>query len=1199
MKHYLITIFISFCINAQIIEGAAFVPKYLPSSPNIASLGTFGMYPMNLSTGQPNINIGLFSNTGHGNDLDINLNYNISAVKPDFQTSWVGLGWNLSVGGAITRQVNGGVDEFYGTGFTDPTVLSYYDHYSRLNASNWYSDQKLTEYYSFLTPLFPSHFEANPAPDEFMFNVNGLNGSFLKNHEGKWVIKANENLDLNVQEELKYDFTFYEDGGITNQKNWFLKRIIYGFVITDQRGIKYTFGKTPNALEITGIETVDTSYNPGMFVKSWYLTQIEYPDGKNIDFEYSFDDRATYIIHSSAYYSTYKVKSTMASQSNTSGNFNYLSLDRNFYKYLSKIKFDKNEIEFHKSYSAALDYNTVNIPWQQVDTNYDIIHYRNNYNNRKHWYKLDSIVVKADNIKTDKIAFNYEENINNRLKLQNVHIGRDVQNEKTYTFKYNPMKLPAFNSNKTDHWGNYNNKNFHASVQQNPSTNTYSREQMLTYPQYREPDFTYGIAELLEKIIFPTKGYTLFQYEPHDYNKTIDRTINGFNINITGNKIAGGPRVKKMITNENGNSDSKEFFYVNDYLNGVYTSSGVSGGMPNYFDEGNINNGNLEYWKLSSSSYIPLNYTNGNYITYSKVYEKSNNGGVIEHTFSNQDNGAIDLKSNNYQLIVGNIGYINTFEPSNLSIVKNALDKLQYNNLEMERGKPLNEKYYDSNKNLLKEITYNYNSNPSRLTDKIRSINYIADVYGSPIDQAAYQLIAQMHIVSKMSAYTIFSHQTYLNSVTTTDYLNGNSIISNTQNVYQNFPHHQLISQKTTFSDLSTQESKYQYAHEKGKTDMIAANMVGIPLETTAIKKSSGLAIGKTISNSGIDYKKRTIGGKDFILPHIAYFYDLQSPSDSSTQVKYKEYDLKGNVLQYNLKTDHNGNGGFPVAIVWGYNQTKPIAKIEGATYAQVSTYITDIISKSNSDNTLGTTISEKNLIDALDLFRKTSQLSNYQITTYSYNPLIGVTSITPASGIREIYNYDTANRLQSVLDINGKILKEYSYNYAIVTYYNEAQSKTFYRNNCGTDYIGGSYTYAVPEKKYSSLISEEDANEQAINEINVNGQNSANIYGTCTHLCSIQPDPSVIEGGAIFQEVTPNHFSATVNLTFLADMTNAPIHLGNMGSCAPNSIKTFTNNSNGIVYTLTLNPNGDLMLRANARIYAGQSIGFIFDFDK
>ncbi|WP_312769890.1 DUF5977 domain-containing protein [Epilithonimonas sp.] len=1179
-----ITAFLSLCINAQIVEGAAFVPKYMPSSPNVASLGTFGMFPMNLSTGQPNINVGLFSNESYGNDLDISLNYNISSVKPDFQTSWVGLGWNLSVGGAITRQVNGGVDEFYGSGYVDPTVFSYYDHYSRLNTSNWDSDQKMVEYYDFLTPLFPSHSEANPAPDEFMFNVNGLNGSFFKNHEGKWIIKANENLDLSVQEELKYDFTFLENGGTTDQKNWFLKRIIYGFIITDQKGIKYTFGKTQNALEITGIDKVDISYNPGVFVKSWYLTKIEYPNGKNIEFEYSFDNRATYIVHSSAYYSTYKAKSTMASQSNTSGDFNYLSMDRNFYKYLSKIKFDKNEIEFHKSYSNALDYKTdLNVPWGQIGNSYTH-HYPSNYNDRKHWYKLDSIVIKANNIRTDKIAFSYEDSPTNRLKLLKVDVGRDPQNTKTYAFEYNPLKLPAFNSNRTDHWGNYNNKNFQASVQQDPSTYTYSRQQMLTYPQYREPDFTYGIAELLEKIVYPTKGYTLIEYEPHNYNKVLERTINGFNINVTGNKIAGGARVKKMTTSENGTSDSKEFFYVTDYLNGINTSSGVSGGTPNYFDEGNINNGNLEYWKLSSSSYIPLNYTKGNYITYSKVYEKSNNGGVIEHTFSNQDNGTTDLKSNNYQLIVGNIGYINAFEPSNLSIVKNALDKLQYNNLEIERGKPLNEKYYDSSKNLIKEVTYNYNSNPSRLTDKIRSISYIADVYGAPIDNVMYDLIAQMHIVSKMSAYTIFSHHTYLNSVTTTDHVNG-SLTSTIQNTYQSTPHHQLTSQTTSFPDSSSSQTLYSYAYEKNNTKLINANMVGVPLETE-IKRN-----GTTISKIEIKYEDATN-----LLPTSIFSTDVQSGT-ASTEVTYDLYDSKGNPQQYTT------NAGIPTAIIWGYNQTKPIAKIVGATYSQVSSLATVIINASNADIDSST---EQNLTTALMAFRTDSTLSGYQITTYTYDPLIGVKSITLPNGSVEQYKYDTANRLERILDKDNNIIKEFNYNYAPTKFYNERQERKIYKNDCPSWQIGGAYTYVVPSNKYFSYVDIATANQMAIAEINQNGQQAANQNGSCEFLsCQFAPNYYVtLQGYNSIQQTQPNHIE--VILVFKADLTGlgmsytsgAGVSVGYIGAnCRPNSVKVI-NQTN---WTITVDTNGYVMVRSNNGSSPPNNtpVGVSFSYDK
>lgn len=150
-------------------------------------------------------------------------------------------------------------------------------------------------------------------------------------------------------------------------------------------------------------------------------------------------------------------------------------------------------------------------------------------------------------------------------------------------------------------------------------------------------------------------------------------------------------------------------------------------------------------------------------------------------------------------------------------------------------------------------------------------------------------------------------------------------------------------------------------------------------------------------------------------------------------EIEYDFYDSNGNLVQYTLEPDAAGSGR-TVTVIWGYNKTQPIAKIEDATYAQVSSYITDIVNYSIADaNPPPDTTPEQaelDLIDRLDAFRKTAQLSGFQFTTYTYDPLIGVTSVTPPSGIRKIYISDTANRLKEIKDINENILKEFKYKY-------------------------------------------------------------------------------------------------------------------------------------------------------------------------
>ncbi len=66
------------------------------------------------------------------------------------------------------------------------------------------------------------------------------------------------------------------------------------------------------------------------------------------------------------------------------------------------------------------------------------------------------------------------------------------------------------------------------------------------------------------------------------------------------------------------------------------------------------------------------------------------------------------------------------------------------------------------------------------------------------------------------------------------------------------------------------------------------------------------------------------------------------------------------------------------------------------------------------------------------------------------------------------------------------------------VTYKNVAVSKAFTKNNC-TSGSGSSVIYAVPAGKYTSTISQAAADQLATDDINNNGQNYANLNGTCS----------------------------------------------------------------------------------------------------
>lgn len=75
--------------------------------------------------------------------------------------------------------------------------------------------------------------------------------------------------------------------------------------------------------------------------------------------------------------------------------------------------------------------------------------------------------------------------------------------------------------------------------------------------------------------------------------------------------------------------------------------------------------------------------------------------------------------------------------------------------------------------------------------------------------------------------------------------------------------------------------------------------------------------------------------------------------------------------------------------------------------------------------------------------------------------------------------------------------------------WYNVEKSKVFYKNDCEDGFIGAPYTYTVEAGKYTSNVSQEDADKKALDDIEKNGQDQANLNGECV------TDPNYFVGKA------------------------------------------------------------------------------------
>lgn len=162
------------------------------------------------------------------------------------------------------------------------------------------------------------------------------------------------------------------------------------------------------------------------------------------------------------------------------------------------------------------------------------------------------------------------------------------------------------------------------------------------------------------------------------------------------------------------------------------------------------------------------------------------------------------------------------------------------------------------------------------------------------------------------------------------------------------------------------------------------------------------------------------------IVSEVEKVLESKSTSDFHSKIDVQIYDSDRNILE--LKQSN----GVPVSYIYGYNNSQPVAQLVGVSYSEISpTLLGDIHSKSNLDNDSchgSVSCNETNLRTELNKLRQA--FPDSQITTYTYNPLIGVTSVTDPRGQTSYYDYDNFNRLKAVRDSAGNLLEETTYNY-------------------------------------------------------------------------------------------------------------------------------------------------------------------------
>lgn len=397
-------------------------------------------------------------------------------------------------------------------------------------------------------------------------------------------------------------------------------------------------------------------------------------------------------------------------------------------------------------------------------------------------------------------------------------------------------------------------------------------------------------------------------------------------------------------------------------------------------------------FKLSSNSIATLVYTKGSLVGYRNVREKFNKGlqGYNEYTYS----------------------FMNEYlDPALGPAPYNGLIPATHRNqlyCDWLRGNLEFHETFDRQGNKLARKVYLYE------TDNKKGIQF-----------AGIQtlIFPHPHISHGLSWYSAVTEHHRLASVTEINYLDGNEVSTTKEYVYN--MRSQVFTESVFDNGQLDRRTMHLYPGDTAvdshphAAGLNAQNRIGTPLSTTVFDAGGRLFKQET------EYRDWDPGVKEHLSPEVIKAGKGGRDEEYlEPRVRYNAVDLAtGNPLEVEQQ------GGMKTSYIWGYDGTQPVAKIENRAYSSIPAGLISAI-HSASVYKDGISYSEALLTEKLDALRTDAALAGAMVTTYTYQPLVGITSITDPKGDKVTYHYDNFGRLQFVRDKDNNILSENQYHY-------------------------------------------------------------------------------------------------------------------------------------------------------------------------
>lgn len=259
-----------------------------------------------------------------------------------------------------------------------------------------------------------------------------------------------------------------------------------------------------------------------------------------------------------------------------------------------------------------------------------------------------------------------------------------------------------------------------------------------------------------------------------------------------------------------------------------------------------------------------------------------------------------------------------------------------------------------------------------------------------------------------------------LNSIQNIDYFGGSSSEYEETFEYDNVKNYQLIeSQKSTSSGKVITKRNYYPQDYPDRSDIYSLSLRNIISKPVDVRT---YVDNKLVSGQQIKYNNS--GQPIEVYRFEESVADLSFNTNSPYTFSHKQsisYSSKGQIQEVKKVTGETNS------FLWAYNNLYPVAKIENASYSDVETALGGV----STVSTLGLSTDESYIKTKTELLRTKSSLNDALITTYTYDPLKGMSAQTGPNGIITFYEYDDFGRLIKVKNDDGELLQNNHYYYA------------------------------------------------------------------------------------------------------------------------------------------------------------------------